>query len=135
MKKIFAFFMAAVMIFGLTACSGKVDIDYGESDIYSKVDMDAAIELIKEEFSSWEGCELHSIRYSSDDYNNSETVGWMNDLGDEKDGFTQCIMFVSDFHSPKAGGGAWNADSEYTHWQWWLARSGDGAWKLMTNGY
>ena len=34
----------------------------------------------------------------------------------------------------KNGGGAWNANEEYT-WSWWLARSEGGTWKLMTWGY
>ena len=29
--------------------------------------MNSAIQLIKEEFNAWDGCELHSITYSSDD--------------------------------------------------------------------
>lgn len=49
--------------------------------------------------------------------------------------FTQCIEFVSDFHSPKAGGGAWEMDYEYTAWQWWLARTDNGEWNLITWGY
>lgn len=68
-------------------------------------------------------------------YCSEENIEWMNDLGDETAEFTQCIGFVSDFHSPKAGGGAWNADSEYTNWQWWLARTDNGEWNLMTCGY
>ena len=28
-----------------------------------------------------------------------------------------------------------NADTEYTGWKWWLARSDGGEWKLMTWGY
>ena len=62
----------------------------------------------------------------------------MNELeaaNDHKETFDQCIMFTSDFHSPKNGGGAWNPDSEYTGWQWWLARSDGSKWKLMTWGY
>ena len=43
-------------------------IDYGTSSIYTKAEMDAAIELIKKEFSTWDGCELHSISYSADEF-------------------------------------------------------------------
>lgn len=138
MKKCFTFFIIVVIAFGLVACSNattKADIDYGSSNIYSQSDMDTAIELIKNEFSTWEGCKLHNIRYISDECNSEENIKWMNDLGDENAEFTQCIEFVSDFHSPKAGGGAWNADSEYKNWQWWLARTNDGEWNLMTWGY
>ena len=34
----------------------------------------------------------------------------------------------------KKGGGAWEANEEYT-WSWWLARSEGGEWNLMTWGY
>ena len=138
MKKNIAFFATMIMILGLVACGEnavKINIDYGNSDIYSKADMDAAIELIENEFATWDGCELHSIRYASDECNREENIEWMNDLGDETTEFTQCIEFVSDFHSPKTGGGAWEADSEYTNWQWWLARTDNGEWNLMTWGY
>lgn len=53
--------------------------------------MDAAIKIIMKEFEAFEGCELHSLSYTSDE--------------------------------------------EYTDWSWWLARSDDGEWKLMTYGY
>ena len=113
--------------------------EYGSSSIYSKEDMDAAIKAIKTVFKDFDGCELHSISYSSDDQcNTPDHIAWMNELeaaNDNKETFDQCIMFTSDFHSPKNGGGAWNPDEEYTGWQWWLARSNGGKWKLMTWGY
>lgn len=138
MKKGFAFFAAIIMVFGLETCSGNikdVTIDYGKSGIYSKSDMDAAIEVIEKEFATWKGCELHSISYESDECNDEENIDWMNELGDENAEFTQCIEFVSDFHSPKSGGDAWEADYEYTDWEWWLARTDNGEWNLMTWGW
>lgn len=137
MKKIFTLFITVIIAVCLSACSSvaKVDIDYGSSNIYSQSDMDSAIKFIKNEFSTWKGCELHSIRYSSDKYNNEENIKWLNELGDGNTKFTQCIKFVSDFRSPKSGGDAWEADSEYTDWQWWLARTDGGEWILMDWGY
>lgn len=138
MRKGFVFFAAVIVILGLAACGGSlkdVAIDYGKSDIYSKSDMDAAIKLIEKEFAAWDGCELHRISYTSDECSNEQNVAWMNDLGDGSAEFTQCIEFVSDFHSPKDGGDAWNADSEYTNWHWFLARTDNGKWNLMTWGY
>lgn len=49
----------------------------------------------------------------------------MNELeeaNDNKESFTQCISFDSSFRSPKNGGGAWNANEEYTH--------GHGGWRV-----
>lgn len=142
MKKVRACLLAVICILGVIGCGKKsmtdVKVDYDNSTFYSKKDMDAAIKLIEKEFSTWDGCELHSISYVSDDENSSENIEWMNQLeaaNDAKEKFTQCIVFKSDFHSPKDGGDAWNPDEEYTDWQWWLARSDSGKWKLMTWGY
>lgn len=140
-KKPLALLLSVICILGLAGCgkeAPEVKIDYGTSSIYTEADMNAAIDLIKKEFNTWDGCELHSISYSSDDECSESNVAWMNELeeaNDAKETFTQCIMFRSNFHSPKKGGGAWNADEEYTGWQWWLARSEGGQWKLMTWGY
>ena len=142
MKKIFVSALSMMLVFLLFGCGNsaidKVQIDYGTSSIYTEEDMNAAIEVIKKQFSSFEDCELHSLSYSSDDdCNTTNNIAWMNDLEKSNDNgqvFTQCIMFNSSFRSPKNGGGAWEPNEEYT-WSWWLARSEDGEWKLMTWGY
>ncbi len=144
MRKTIAILLMAVCICGLFGCgkkdagSGEVKIDYGNSSLYTKEDMDEAIGKIKDEFNTWEGCELHSISYTSDDQCNDENIAWMNELEEANDAsevFSQCIKFTSSFHSPKEGGGAWEADKEYEDYEWWLARSDGGSWKLMTFGY
>ena len=126
------------------ACGGgtkDVSIDYGASELYTQEDMDPAIALIEKEFKGWKGCELHSISYAGDQCQSADTVDWMNQLkeGQNISGpeFTQVICFVRDFHSPKnsADAQAFNVDQEYTDWQWWLARSDGGKWKLLTWGY
>lgn len=122
----------------VSAAESETNISYGNSELYSEEDMNAAIKLIEEEFYTWEGCQLHSITYSSDSECNAENIAWMNELAKANglaDNFTQCIMFKSDFHSPKIDSGAWNPDEEYTDWQWWLAREEEGNWKLLTWGY
>ncbi|MBQ9827898.1 MAG: hypothetical protein IJM62_04365 [Lachnospiraceae bacterium] len=102
--------------------------------IFSDKDLDDAVSKIKEEFSTWKGCELHSIRYAGDDICTGENLEWMRSLGDGKE-YAQCICFLSDFHSPKEERGAWEPDSEYTDWSWWLARTEGGEWELLTWGY
>jgi len=79
-----------------------------------------------------------SFSYSTDEECNESNIAWMNEMGkatDAEETFTQCIMFKSNFHSPLNGGNGFNQDEEYTDWQWWLARSECGQWKLMTYGY
>ena len=122
--------IAAAIVF-LTSQSGvkagendtlrDIEISYGTSSIYSMQDMDEAIDVIISEFSTWEGCELHSIAYSSDEFCNASNIAWMNELeenGEAEEHFTQCIMFTSSFHTPKYNAGAWNPDEEYTGWEW-----------------
>lgn len=142
MKRIMAAALCLLTVLLLTGCRradlSKVTIDYGMSSIYSKEEMDAAIDAIKKAFSAFEGCELHSLSYKSDEEcGSADNIAWMNDLraeNDNREAFTQCIAFDSSFRSPKRGGSAWEADEEYT-WSWWLARREGGAWKLMTWGY
>lgn len=115
-----------------------VKINYGISQIYSQEDMDQAIALIKEEFKTWNGCQLHSISYSSDAQCNEDNIAWMNELASANHlsgDYTQCIMFKSDFHTSLYAGEAWEPDSEYTDWQWWLARKDNDQWDLLTWGY
>ncbi len=109
-------------------------IDYGSSELYSRGDMDEAIALIREEFGTWEGCELYNVRYAGDDRCTEENLAWMNGLVDGQD-FAECICFLSDFHSPKEAAGAWEPDVDYTGWEWWLAREKGGDWQLLTWGY
>ena len=142
MEKVIAMVLGFMFALSLVGCVGNgtesVKIDYSASSIYSEEDMNAAVEIIKKEFNTWQGCKLHSLSYVSDEAcNNADNIAWMNDLEEANDAeevFTQCIMFKSTFRSPKNGGGAWNANEEYT-WSWWLARSEGGEWKLMTWGY
>ena len=141
MKRTIAAVLCAAMLLLLAGCgkgnTSNVKIDYGTSSVYSQKEMDAAIDVIKKQFRSFADCELHSLSYMSDEEcNDADNVKWMNELRteDQKEAFTQCIAFHSSFRSPKDGGGAWEADQEYT-WSWWLARSEGGQWKLMTWGY
>ena len=116
-----------------------VEIDYGKSELYTEADMDDAIAVIRAEFDTWEGCELKAVRYAGDENDNDENLKWLNDLAAAKDVFsgsyTDVIGFVSDFHSPVEQVGAWEADTDYTDWQWWLARQAGGDWELLTWGY
>ena len=107
-------------------------IDYGTSDIYSRQDMSDAIDLIKKEFYSWDGCKLYSINYTDDDLCQRE-LEYCNTLA--KDGVTydECIVFRMQFRSPIFGGGGWNTNFRYD-WSWYLARTEGGEWELLTWG-
>ena len=79
MQKIF--FSALILVFALTF--GKLEaaeVIYGESEIYTQAEMNAAIKIIKKQFGKWKGCKLQNIRYAGDECNNIENLNWLNDL-------------------------------------------------------
>ena len=118
------------------AADAGVTVDYGTSEIYTPEDLQAAAVQVKCRFASFAGCELHTLRYAGDACNTEENLAWMNEL-DEGKGYVRVAEFLSDFHSPADPGDdtAWEADREYTDYQWWLARTADGGWQLLTWGY
>lgn len=112
----------------------EVTIDCGGSALYTEDELYDAALLVKCKFASFALCELHSLRYAGDACNSAENVAWLNEL-DEGANYTQVAAFLSDFHSPVEPYGAWEADTEYTDYQWWLARGADGGWQLLSWGY
>ena len=73
MKKIITVTLCIVLVLLFAGCgkngdTSKVEIDYGASSIYSKEEIDSAIEIIKKQFALFEGCELHRLSYMTDNY-------------------------------------------------------------------
>ena len=131
MKKTIAILLSLVLLLGLCACGAKEEepagsvtegepsvVDYGESELYTDE-------------------ELKSLRYAGDEAVTEENLAWMNELAgkDAEQPFTQVIEFVSDFHVGENAETTFEADHDYTGWQWWLARTEGGDWQLLTWGY
>ena len=150
MKKTIAILLSLVLLLGLCACGAKEEepagsvtegepsvVDYGESELYTDEDIAAAVKLIEAQIDSWEGVELKSLRYAGDEAVTEENLAWMNELAgkDAEQPFTQVIEFVSDFHVGENAETTFEADHDYTGWQWWLARTEGGDWQLLTWGY
>ena len=112
----------------------KVAVDYGTSQLYSREDLREAVKLIERKFKSFDGCEMHALRYAGDVCNSLGNIQWVNSL-DEGKSYVQVVEFLSDFHTPAEDSGALEPDYEYTDYQWWLARAEDGEWKLVSWGY
>ncbi|MBR3317824.1 MAG: M15 family metallopeptidase [Atopobiaceae bacterium] len=112
----------------------EVSYDFGKSDLYTTEELEEAAIQAKCEFATFEGCELHSLRYAGDKCNTKENLDWLNSL-DEEANYTQVVELLTDFHSPVEGGGAWEADTEMKDYQWWLAREEGKGWQLVTFGY
>ena len=114
---------------------GEVTVDYGASEIYSEDELKDAVIQIKCKFAFWGDVDLKSIRYAGDDSASSGKLAWLNELEPDV-GYTQCAGFLMDFHTPKdVGELTLNADSDYTDYGWWLARTADSGWEIVTFGY
>jgi hypothetical protein len=147
LEKIFRFLMIGICIYFIGAVvfviaaswlenrAGKVDeavVEYGQSQLYSMEDMDAAADILKEEFKEFKGCQLHEIFYISDECS-EETRKELNEQGNS---YAECMVFGTSFHTPKYfGNGFWNKDEEYTCWQWIFVKDVSGTWQLVSYGH
>ena len=127
-----AAFFSLFIVMGLVKYFSPVSIEYGESQLYTQQDMDAAIQLITGEFNTWHGCKLYSIRYANDGLCKRE-LEYCNSLSKNGAVFIECIIFNTRFRSPLLGGGNWHNNSVYDY-TWYLARTAGGDWQLLTWG-
>ena len=116
------------------SAEGAAEAAPGESTLYTQAELERAVSAIMEQFANFNGCELHSIRYAGDASATEENLKWMNELNPDGK-YTQVAEFLMDFHTPAEQVGAWEADKEYTDYQWWVARRADGGWEVLTWGY
>ena len=118
------------------------EVSYGTSKLYEEPDMDSALDVILEQFRSWEGCVMQSFSYAGDDACGDDELEYVNSLRvtDDPDAekFEQAIVFLTDFHTPdenEAEGTAWEPDSDVKDWSWHLGRKdADDGWKLLSWG-
>lgn len=123
--------LAVLCLCGISAAQNWPYIDFHESEMYTEEDLQAAADVILAEFNTWEGCELHTLSYTSDE----ESMDWLDYANSSDKGtFDEVVMFDSSFRSPKEQIGAWESDEEYT-WSWTLARADKGEWQLLTWGW
>ena len=114
---------------------GSVSIDYGTSEIYTEDELKDAVIQIKCKFAFWGDVDLKSIRYAGDEKATDEMLAKMNEINPDGK-YTQVAEFLMDFHTPKEIGElTFNPDADYTDYQWWLARTADGGWEIVTFGY
>ena len=111
-----------------------VDINYGNSELFTKEELEEAAVQIKCDFASWKGCELHSLKYTGDSANTPENLEWANSMYEEPV-YTKVARFTGSFHSPKESSGAWDPDKEYRDYQWWLGMDEDGSWEIAGTRY
>ena len=71
---------------------------------------------------------MYSISFAGDAFCEREL-----DYADKGTLHTECIAFRMRFRSPVFGGDVWNQKFEY-NWTWYLARTQNGDWNILTGG-
>ena len=107
-----------------------VSVTYAKSDMFTEEDLKNAVECVKQDFQSLQGCKLFSLAYNGDARSLREKESQpQNGLQ-----YDEYIVIDSVFLSPLSGGGAWNKASIYT-WCWILGRKTGGEWIVISRGY
>ena len=134
MKRFLSLLLSVLLLLALAGCGGSVkDAQTKEvpSELYTQKDIDAAIGVIKKEFSrNWKGCTLTEIYYAGDDVS-QEHAEWA-----ERNGTDEVIVLTSSFNVDESGASpTLNPGQTYTRWMWILVRSNGGKWQHVDHGY
>ncbi len=130
MKKFLAALLAAAMIFCLSGCgipfTAKKIID--DSQIYSKRDIEKAMNQVYSQFALFEGCILLELEYD-EEYSKERMHDWARQYDAD-----EAIVLLSKFYVA-AENGSLEPGKTYSKWNWILVRDKGGFWKLKTWGY
>lgn len=134
MKRFLSLLLSVLLLLALAGCGGSVkDAQTKEvpSELYTQKDIDAAIDVIKKEFSrNWKGCTLTEIGYAGDDVS-QEHAEWA-----ERNDADEVIVLTSSFDVDESGASpTLNPGQTYTRWMWILVRSNGGKWRHVDHGY
>lgn len=135
MKKILVLCLTLIMCFNLVACSGgdfqNVKTHEVDSELYSKKEINSAIDTIKSEFKKdWKGCTLTEIYYAGDSVS-KDHQDWADRYNAD-----ETIVLLSSFDVDSSGGnGSLNPNSTYDGWSWILVRKEGESWVHVDHGY
>ena len=110
---------------------GKTSDDFslitGSSQTYTPEEIQDAADAVLHYFKGFSGVTMTKLQYVA---SSSEEDNWA-----EKDGMEQGIHFVSDFTTGDLPNkSSLNPNSTYQGWNWYVARSDDGHWKVVNHG-
>lgn len=123
MKKTFAVVMSVFLCFALISCAGKTDtveITLNDSSIHSKEDLQAAVNVVLNEFRMYyKDCTLTKLLYEGD-------IGLSED--------SDVIELLSEFKTGPNPNEPMNPNNEYTSYRWILQKKSNGDWGLTNRG-
>jgi|GEM_PF-458096 len=108
-------------------------VDYGSSTRYTEAERQEAQSVLRAEFDTWPGFQLHSVRYAGDEAAGPDRLPWLDSFSGGKD-YVQCMAFTTELHTPGENSGGFDPDTEYTDYPWWLARTFGGGWEVVSTG-
>ncbi len=129
-KKILAALVAAALVLCLSGCgisfTAKKIID--DSDIYSKRDIEKAVNRVYSRFALFEGCALLELEYD-EEYSKERMADWAENYDAD-----EAIVLLSKFYV-FGENGSLEPGKTYSKWNWILVRNKGGFWELKTWGY
>ncbi len=140
MKKLLCAVLSLFVLLSFSSCNVKpgnienAEISYGISAKYTVEDIHSAVEVVFDEFRTWNGFELYSINYAGDEEClDKDQLEYCNSLRENAE-FVDCIIFYSSFRTAPNDEG-FEDNEDYSGWNWYLAREAGGEWQLLTWGY
>ena len=128
MKKFLVIFISVIMVLGFSGCgitfaARKVS---DRSEIYSKEDIEEAMDVVFDEFSDFEGAVLLKLEYD-EDFSNRQMK-----LNTEQYDSDEAIVLRSKFFTMvKTEGKKWDV----MKWDWILVRNEGENWEFKSCGY
>lgn len=121
---IIATFVFIIGVIPMPSSVKKAEIHYGESQIYSKDDMEQAAKVIKNKFKEFDGCKFKSISYSGDDTSLRES---------DDSRYDECIVFMCRFEPFifKQWFGEMQGEQTFI---FFLGRNKGGSWEFIKYG-
>ncbi len=81
------------------------------------------------------GCILKNIRYAGDKEINEKNLKWINSLESKKN-YKKIAKFLTDFKTTSnVKNTTLNPNDNYTNYEWWLVKTKDDGWEIVSRGY
>ena len=130
MKRIAAFFVLLVVLFGLAGCGDAVSVGGFSSKYMNNDDYEAAVQEVMTYFSSFEGCTMKKIGYAGDAAVKTEAEA--RGLAPE-----EVIVLTSTFETDGENhNNGLNPNYTYEDYTWTLTRDTTaGLWEVTDHGY
>lgn len=130
MKRIAAFFVLLVVLFGLAGCGDAVSVGGFSSKYMNNDDYEAAVQEVMTYFSSFEGCTMKKIGYAGDAAVKAEADA--RGLAPE-----EVIVLTSTFETDGENhNNGLNPNYTYEDYTWTLTRDTTaGLWEVTDHGY